>query len=159
MVFTGWFDGTGILSSGVADIVIQPDGKIVAVGDRWDTQNGFLLVRYNPDGSLDTSFDGDGIVTTPLGPNAGARSVVLQPDGKIVASGVSSNGFTVIRYNGNGSLDSSFGTGGTVATLAAQAVKVNSSALQPDGKIIVAGSRYNVSNEYYPEEFALLRFN
>jgi len=158
------FDGDGRVfvwgaTSGAFDIVIQPDGKIVAVGDRWDSQAGFLIIRFNPNGSLDTSFDGDGMVTTPLGPNAGAASVVIQPDGKIVASGFSSNGFTVVRYNPNGSLDSSFGTGGIVTTLTSPQDQVFSSVLQPDGKIVVAGSRLIISNDYDPTGFALVRYN
>lgn len=161
------FDNDGYVStvvgdpSAVSSLAIQADGKIVAAGS---AAGSFAMVRYNPDGSLDTSFNGDGIVTTPISTgDAQASSVVVQPDRKIVVAGTSVNGssrsFTVVRYDQNGSLDSSFGTGGIVTTLGAQGAKVYSSVLQPDGKIIVAGSRLNTSNEYYPEEFALVRLN
>jgi uncharacterized delta-60 repeat protein len=164
-VVTGFYDGTGVSGDGAFDVVIQPDGKIVAAGNRWGNQSGFLVIRYNADGSLDTSFDGDGIVTTPLGPNAGAASVIIQPDGKLVATGSSSNGFTVVRYNPNGSLDSTFDGDGIATTFTSQYDAADSSVLQPDGKIIVAGSRGVLTSYDDPpgvfvlRYYALIRYN
>ena len=157
VVFTYAFYGSG----GSYDVVIQPDGKIVAAGYDAGNDGGFAVYRYNTDGSLDTSFGGDGTVITPIGSCcAYARSVVLQPDGKIVAAGYSTGyapyGFIVVRYNGDGSLDPTFDGDGIVTTVTSQGDQVYSSMIQPDGKIIVAGSRSINSNE---TGFALIRYN
>ena len=68
-------------------MAIQGDGKIVAVGQRGTRRHDFALARYNPDGSLDTSFSGDGKQTTDFGADDGATGVAIQGDGKIVAVG------------------------------------------------------------------------
>ena len=115
------FDGDGVVLTPIGSlgdignsVALQSDGRIVvagylAVGPDQD----FALARYNPDGSLDTSFGGDGTVTTAVGPGFEfGHSVVVQPDGRIVVAGNSSNGtnddLTVLRYNADGSLDPSF---------------------------------------------------
>src|SRR5207247_429997 len=123
------FNGTGKVTTAigtsndsVADLAIQPDGKIVAVGkSRNGSQILFTLARYNPNGSLDTSFNGTGKVTTAIGTdNDDANALAQQPDGKIVAAGYSYNGsnndFALVRYNPNGSLDTSFNGSGKVTT-------------------------------------------
>ena len=101
----------------------QPDGKIVAVGGVLRSTSGdssfsdFALARYNPNGSLDTSFSGDGKQTTDFaGSDDEATGVALQSDGKVVVVGRTGFGspfgnsfdFAVARYNPNGSLDTSF---------------------------------------------------
>jgi uncharacterized delta-60 repeat protein len=116
--------------NGAAAMAIQPDGKIVVVGEgssgsfaSWD----FAVVRYNPDGSLDSSFGGTGIVITQLGSDAdSASSVAIQADGKIVVAGIHQNcfcneySFALVRYNPNGTLDTSFnGTGIVITSVAA----------------------------------------
>jgi uncharacterized delta-60 repeat protein len=127
-------------------VALQNDGKIVAVGyisiaDSFD----FVVVRYNTDGSLDTTFDNDGIVTTSIGVgNDLAVSMIIQDDGKIVSAGESSNGdnddIALIRYNTDGSLDTSFGDDGIVTTDIDNTDNVGVSiALQSEGKIVVAG--------------------
>jgi uncharacterized delta-60 repeat protein len=112
-------------------LAVQRDGKIVAAGDA----GGLLaLVRYDPNGALDSTFGEMGIAS-PSGSSAwttGATAVALQPDGKIVVAGGS-----LARYNPDGSLDSSFGTNGVVTTGASGLAL----ALQPDGKIVVGGFR------------------
>ncbi|MFN6475925.1 DUF4347 domain-containing protein, partial [Nostoc sp. DedQUE07] len=90
-------------------IVIQDDGKILVAGV---SNNNFAVVRYNSNGSLDTNFDSDGKVTTDFGNTDIAYSIALQDDGKILVAGASSSNFAVVRYNSNGSLDTSFGTAG-----------------------------------------------
>lgn len=132
-------------------ICIQPDGKIVAAGffAGGNPEPDFLhfaLVRYNPDGSLDPAFGSGGqVVTDFFGAADAATAVVLQPDGKIVASGIASGsnkvfGFGMARYNSSGNLDASFGNGGKVLTfLGGDIIGSVASALQPDGKIILAG--------------------
>src|SRR5207237_10122455 len=85
--------------------------------------NNFALVRYNLDGTLDTSFNGTGIVTNAVGP-AASRGFALLVQGsgtqprKITVAGYSQSGadhyFAVARYNGSGSFDTTFGTNGTL---------------------------------------------
>jgi uncharacterized delta-60 repeat protein len=149
-------------SDGVGGLAIQPgDGRIVAAGSAQDssTGNDFALARYNLDGSLDTSFDGDGRVTTDFSGNSeSANGVALQPDGRIVAAGTTASGITAVgvaRYNINGSLDTSFGTGGKVIT--GSHYFGNAIAVQPDGKVVVVGSALNLT--FFSFEFLLVRYN
>ena len=74
-------------SSEASAVAIQGDGKIVAVGATESSPYDFALARYNANGSLDTSFSGDGKQTTAFGSSSGATGVALQADGKIVAVG------------------------------------------------------------------------
>jgi uncharacterized delta-60 repeat protein len=132
---------------GASGLAIQSDGKIVAAGSS-GTGTGyvFALVRYNIDGSLDTGFGIGGKATTDFGTGLGfLRAVAIQSDGKIVAAGSSYDGtpfaFTLVRYNSDGSLDTHFGTGGTVTTAVGTRVdEIYAVAIQPDGKIVAAGS-------------------
>ena len=79
--------------------------------------SGFALARYNPNGSLDPSFSGDGKQTTDFGSAGGANGVALQADGGIVVVGNGGNGdFALARYNPNGSLDPSFSGDGKQTT-------------------------------------------
>src|SRR5439155_23771538 len=98
-------------------IAIQPDGKLVVSGfDGKDTVTDFGIVRYNTDGSLDTTFgpDGTGIVITDFGGQDYARAVILQPDGKILAGGSGANGVARARYTSDGDVDATFGVVGQV---------------------------------------------
>lgn len=139
-------------------IGLQPDGKIVAAGNRvvLPDQIGnydFALARYNTDGSLDTNFGISGFVITDLGGQGDTiRTLALQPDGKIVAGGFTYIYAALVRYNPDGSLDNGFGTGG-VATADFGGVNsvITAVLLQPDGKIVVAGN-----NDF--SEFVLARF-
>jgi uncharacterized delta-60 repeat protein len=126
-------------------VAIQADGKIIVVG-AGPNNNAVAAVRYNADGSLDNSFDSDGIVTTPCGGNfCNALSVAIQNDGKILVTGVGSapninHFFSTIRYNSDGSLDSSFDFDGiaeqTFGTISSNGRKI---AVHPNGKIYVGG--------------------
>jgi uncharacterized delta-60 repeat protein len=144
-------------------VAIQTDGKIVAAGfsRSGGSNDDFALVRYNTNGTLDTTFDSDGKVTTAIGSGADiAQSVAIQTDGKIVAAGYSNNGsnvdFALVRYNTDGTLDTSFDSDGKVTTdIASDNDFAYSVALQSDGKIVVAGHSDNGSNE----DFALVRYN
>ena len=97
-------------------VALQASGKIVVVGYDGGTGGDFALARYNPNGTLDAKFSGDGRQTTEFGSGDYALEVVLQGDGKIIAVGVGGAGdgdFALARYNPNGSLDTSFsGTAG-----------------------------------------------
>jgi uncharacterized delta-60 repeat protein len=153
------FAGSG---DGAGAIAVQPEGKLVAAGGA--TINGeadFALARYDSNGALDTSFGTDGRVTTDFGGRyEGASSIALQGDGKIVVAGGSVIGlfdnFALARYNTDGTLDTTFGSGGKVITdfgeVSSQAYSV---AVQPDGKIVAAGYA-NIDGE---EDFALARYN
>ena len=99
--------------AGASGVAIQADGKIVAVGAGG---GGFALARYNADGSLDTSFSGDGKQTTDFGNFDGASAVAIQANGKIVAVGEVSGNFALARYNPNGTLDPSFSADGKQTT-------------------------------------------
>lgn len=125
---TGGRVSTAFNNGGASDeaqaVAVQPDGKIVVAGtsDQGATGFDFALARYNPDGSLDTTFGNAGRVTTAFGNSADrAYAVLIQPDGKIVVGGTSTQGangndFALARYNADGSLDASFGNGGKVLT-------------------------------------------
>lgn len=103
-------------------VVIQTDGKLVVAGYATSSITGkdFICVRYNTNGSLDNTFGTGGIVTTDLqlGSDDIAYGLALQSDGKIVAAGYSDNGSNkdaaLVRYNTDGTLDSTFGTNGKV---------------------------------------------
>ncbi len=103
---------TGVgLRAATGDVAIQPDGKLVAVGATLvsQTDENFALVRYNSDGSLDESFDGDGKLTTDFGSIDAAVTLAIQSDGAILAAGASyNNGAAFARYRADGSLDQSF---------------------------------------------------
>jgi uncharacterized delta-60 repeat protein len=127
-------------------------GKVVAVGTATATKgthtyNEFAVVRYNLDGTLDTSFGGTGEVTTILTSvqqGGWARDVAIQPDGKVVVAGEAFPGFALVRYNADGSLDTSFGSKGTGIVVTSIGKNTSDAAyrlgLQTDGKIVVAGT-------------------
>jgi uncharacterized delta-60 repeat protein len=140
-------------------IVIQTDGKIVIGGDSSVTVNtDFVLVRYNPDGSIDNSFGAGGRVITSFGQNRRnilARILLLE-NGKIIAVGGADRipdtntgpaAWTLARYNTDGSLDSTFGSGGKVETVTGSFGSIaKDAALQQDGKIIAVGQFPNGGN-------------
>jgi uncharacterized delta-60 repeat protein/uncharacterized repeat protein (TIGR02543 family) len=153
------YPGALVTAIGTSDdeaksVAIQSDGKVVAAGFSFNgTHNVFALARYNTNGSLDTTFNPNsangpfpGVVTTTIGSvDDEIRSVAIQPDGKIVAAGISNNGsqkvFALVRYNIDGSRDTGFGSSGIVTTAIGQLDdEINSVAIQPDGKIVAAGS-------------------
>jgi len=122
---------------------IQKDGKIIAAGGgSYKNKTGILLVRYNTDGTLDNSFGDEGIVVSNLnGSIDEAYSVIVQEDDKILVAGVIGRGLDAgaVRYLPDGTPDSSFGENGSTFTDLGGEEYVSSMALQPDGKIIVAG--------------------
>jgi uncharacterized delta-60 repeat protein len=129
------------------DVALQPDGKIVAVGHKFEAHAEMLAVRYLPDGSLDPSFGSSGIVRLTPATESFANNVAIQPDGAILVGGPTGpTGTTVARLQPNGSLDGTFGTGG-FATLAAGSgvLSMLDLALQADGRIVVTGSAQDVS--------------
>ena len=155
------FDGDGIVttqflsvSSKAYDSILQPDGKIIAVGSA-DASLTFpgsyqlVVFRYNPDGSLDTTFDGDGKFT--FTPNttkpSEALAAALQTDGKIVVvgnTGTAQNAnqdAIVLRINSDGSMDTTFdGDGIKIINFDVQNANDTATdvAIQSDGKIVIA---------------------
>jgi uncharacterized delta-60 repeat protein len=128
------------------------------------SNGGFGILRYNSDGSLDASFDSDGKVTTELRifiSGAVATAIKIQTDGKIVAAGYAVQSFggsqtnviVIVRYNSDGSLDTSFDDDGIVMTFFD--VMVTGMAIQPDGKIVVVYSGNSATNS----DFAVARYN
>lgn len=135
-------------------MIVLADGKIVTV-----ESGGFGLARYNPDGSPDVSFGGDGKVITQIAAYDVSFGLAPYPDGKIVVVGrsyIESNDFALVRYNSDGSVDESFGSGGIVTTDFNNGYdEAFSVAVQPDEKIIVAGN----GEPLFGGTFALVRYN
>jgi uncharacterized delta-60 repeat protein len=165
------FNGTGKVITAVGDgdckaegLALQSDGKIVVAGYSFKPSGKdraeFTVLRYNPDGTLDSGFGESGKVTSEIGDSSdSAKSVALQDDGKIVVAGDTlapgNNDFAVARYNANGSLDTSFnGTGKATADFS-QIDYGRSVAVQGDGKIVVAGDAERGDHR----TFAVARFN
>ena len=152
-------------------VAIQSDGKIIVASNSqvYDTPhpNAFAIARLNPDGTLDTSFDGDGKRLDEIRQSHDViTDLAIQNDGKIIAGGYSYYNygmgqradFAMVRYNQDGSLDTTFGTEGIVITSRGADYDGSfSTLLQPDGKIILSGfSRYSCSVTDCP---ALIRYN
>ncbi|AFZ04090.1 hypothetical protein [Calothrix sp. PCC 6303] len=140
-------------------IAIQVDGKIIVSGMASDSQgSNFASVRYNSDGSLDTTFGNQGKVRTLINSSSYAYATAIQDDGKIVVAGNSSSQFALARYNSDGSLDTAFGNQGKVSTFIADSTATaRKIEIQTDGKILVVGDAYNSSSSSY--EFAIARYN
>jgi uncharacterized delta-60 repeat protein len=152
-------------------MALQPDGKIVVVGST-DSGGGtnFALARYNPDGTLDTTFSFDGKVATDFaGGTDEAFGVAIQADGKIVVAGIAGSpttvntDFALARYNPDGTLDQTFGTDGKVTTdFAGEPDEAFGVAIQADGKIVVAGQALFLDPSgtgAVDGDFGLVRYN
>ena len=141
-------------------MALQNDGKILVAGCSLGSNQDFAVVRYNPDGTLDTGFGNGGNVITPVGSsNDRGYALALQNDGKILVAGYSYNGsnpdFAVVRYNPDGTLDTGFGSGGKVITPVGSSDDFGyAMALQNDGKILVAG---HIIKSHW--DFAVVRYN
>ena len=160
------------LSTDIANAVaLQADGKLVVVGTTYTNNDysdeDFAIARYNPDGSIDTSFGTNGRVTTDFpGLAAVASSVLVQPDGKILVAGgayplfVFLGNFELARYNPDGSLDTSFGDNGIVTTVFPHGSYASALALQADGRILAAGTDYVdfTSEASSDTDFAIARY-
>jgi uncharacterized delta-60 repeat protein len=137
------------------DAALQPDGRVVLFGACPIPPTftiGFVVARLTLNGSLDPSFGSGGRAITQFpGTNAWAEAGVLQPDGRIVAVGnADSSVIAAARYNADGSLDATFGTAGLLVLPLAQSFTVRDVALQPDGKLVIAG-------RYGGADFGLVR--
>jgi len=152
-----------------SSVLLQPDAKILVVGGAYPLftfLGNIEMVRYNSNGNLDRSFGDNGIVTTVLDAGSYANAVVQQSDGKIIVAGTlfvdvvigdqSDTDFVLVRYNRNGSLDTTFGNGGVVSTdFFGREDDAFSVLLQPDGKIVAVGSANDPASYY---DFAAVRY-
>ncbi len=174
--FDNSFDGDGVLEvnipSGINEarsVAVQTDGKIIIGGGAILTsERDPLLIRYNSDGTLDTSFDGDGIKIIELTGDSSAtyfNEIVIQPDGKIVGisdtTGVFSffadSDFFLVRFNANGSIDNSFDANGVVKSQWCE--QGTDFFLQPDGKIVAVGSQDRSDISAFVHGVCVQRFN
>jgi len=152
--------GFGGASQNVYAEAVQSDGKLVLAG-RGVTAGGlseFQIMRFGTNNALDPTFGAGGVVITGFSPpsfnttdgdfGSAATAVAIQSDGKIVAAGwadtAAAEVFALARYNTNGTLDTSFGTGGQVAVpFGFNQAAATAIALPGDGTIVVAGSINN----------------
>ena len=142
----------------LSSVALQTDGKIVAGGYTFGTDlSDFALLRLNTNGTFDTTFDTDGKLTTSIRQQDILNKVLIQPDGKLIATGNTRNqgqnlDAAVVRYNPTGALDTTFDVDGIATTDDGAFEETSAAALQHDGKIIVSERRdFNIS--------ALIRFN
>jgi uncharacterized delta-60 repeat protein len=142
-------------------VAFGPGGKIVAAGTgRPDDSGGpgvIDVARYEANGNLDSSFDGDGILISrpSAGDNGAPGGVVVQPDGKVIVAGFVDFGMALVRYTVRGALDDTFGLArGGVATAHGYA---NDLLRQPDGKLVAVGPR-GVSETDLNLNFSVARF-
>lgn len=140
----------GSTSTGANAMALQADGKIVIVGFAFDgVDDGFAVLRYLTDGTLDGSFGDGGSVRGPSGSiTAVARAVAVQADQKIVVVGYTANlnaDAIVVRYLADGTPDGSFGDGGkVVVAVGNEANFLEAVVVQSDGNIVVGGSARDV---------------
>jgi uncharacterized delta-60 repeat protein len=148
---------TGVVGRGFAlAITTSPDLKILVAGDDPAAED-FVLARYDANGALDPTFGSNGRVQTDIGAGDIAANLAILPDGRILASGgssLSANSSKIARYLPNGTLDASFGNGGTL-TLPGRVGE--GLALQRDGKIVLAGNADGASAA--ATVFALMRLD
>lgn len=144
------------------DMAIQADGKILMGGT---CSSRMCLVRYNADGSLDLSFQGTGkvIASIDLPLEGSGHGIALQPDGKIILGGRCFAGglnlFCAARFNTDGSLDTSFnGTGSVVTVTESSSAETYRTALQADGKILLAGT-CTLDGDFFSYRFCVIRYN
>ena len=137
--------GDGMTANYAHALLLQPDGRLIAIGD--SSFDGFRALRYTSDGVLDPSFGTSGIATADIriGGTEFADAAVLQPDGKVVAAGYTyfpgPAAFALVRFDSDGTLDASFGIAGVVTTaFGGDGGLIHALALQSDGKLVAAGS-------------------
>ncbi len=143
-------------------IAPTPDGKIIAAGSATIPGQGtdFALARYNGNGILDSTFGTNGKVTTDFfGANDGARGLVVQPDGKIVLAGFTTNGserqFALAGYLANGNLNPAFGQGGKLTFDLGSTSDAYKMVAQEDGKLLIVGE----SRPQNSLDFTVVRLN
>src|SRR5437667_2120863 len=150
-------EGIVVGPSGQAySMALQADGKILLAGWGANGNFGFFVVRFLPDGGLDTTFGNNG---TASGPSGYALGIALQPDGYIVLAGSDGRDTSVLaRFDPAGVLDPVFGTNGVVRTRIGGSSEARSVVVQPDGKIVAAGTTWTGMPEPPHSAMALARY-
>ena len=147
------------------DVAVQADGKILIVGSSryyngTNLNDRLSLVRLNSDGSLDTTFDGDGITEINSEGSGGGNSVTVQANGRIVVAGSFRNFFSVMRFLPNGTLDRSFSGDGIAYIPSTNSYsEAFDVAVLPDGKLLATGNFYPVSSARFASTLMMARFN
>lgn len=152
------FGTAGVVSGGalptyIQSVIQQMDGKLVVTGRL------LVVARLNSNGTFDTGFDGDGVVAQPFASAGAAFSLIQQTDGRLVVAGyVSDSSFystALVRYNTNGTLDTSFGSGGTLKYdfYAGYYDNAFSMIQQPDGKLVIAGYGFTTASQIFLARF------
>lgn len=148
--------------------LVHRDGRIVIPGSVLNGTTRHLAVsQFNPDGTPDSSFGGDGVATADFGRNSeGYAAIAVQPDGKVIAGGItwtlspSNQMFGLARFNADGSIDTTFGTNGTVTTDVAVGThdRPMDIAVQPDGKFAVGGEVVVPGSTYSDVKTVVVRY-
>ncbi|MFN8642904.1 MAG: delta-60 repeat domain-containing protein [Candidatus Binatia bacterium] len=148
--------------SRINDVVLLPDGRFIAAGFRRRGRNNDpALIRYQSNGTVDTSFGNGGVASVGFGNGSDyAEAVTRQSDGKLVVAGwsasLSPNRWALARFTADGIIDPTFGNGGTVMTLLQSGgCEAYAVVQQADGKLVAAGRASN-GGSYY---LALVRYN
>ena len=140
-------------NSTLTSIKVLPDGKILATGTQTSPTSDFALVKYNADGSLDTTFGTGGIVISDIGGTDSSTDSAVLPDGKIILVGTFRDTLTgenkapIVRYNADGSRDTSFGAGGVVFK---NGTGFKNIFIRSDGKLIIIDFS-TAMNRYSPD--------
>jgi uncharacterized delta-60 repeat protein len=155
-------DATGDEGFGIAvqeDSEVPANRKIVVVG-KSEVGTGtydILTLRLNDSGVLDTSFSTDGVALADIGSDDRGNAVAIQSDGKIVVTGMADDSDFVLRYDGDGTLDTTFGSSGIVTSDLGDGLDVGKAiSVASDGKIVVSGS---TMNDLHDGDFAVWRYN
>ncbi len=153
----------------VSSLAIQPDGKIVLTGESQGATNDMAIARLNTDGSVDTTFGGTGLVITDIAGFADwGRTVSLLPNGKIVVTGetmdiMAATSYALVRYNYDGSLDTSFGVNGfsigKFGLPSDEEFYVKQVSVQSNGQIVMSGAVYNSTSSFQDYYLARLSSN
>lgn len=160
------FNGTGqrvwnqTNYDGLSDIQVQRDGRIVLAGRTGPSSSAGdgALIRLNADGSLDSSFGSGGWASFNLGTDDRFTTLDILGNGQILAAGHSGDEALVVRFQGNGSLDSSFGTGGVLtAEFGESWSAIHDSAMTPEGRWLGVGSSYNFDTSPKGYDFGLVQ--
>ncbi|MEO8409824.1 MAG: Ig-like domain-containing protein, partial [Propionivibrio sp.] len=162
---TSFGGGTGKITTVIGanselaqSVLLFADGKILVAGSTYaGASSDIVLVCYNADGSLDTTFGGGtGIASSGLAGSDEGLAVSVQSDGKILVAGKDNNNFLLVRFLANGTLDAAFGSGGKVSTDFAGGTDIAySMTLQSDGKIVLGGLAFNGTSF----DFGVARYN
>jgi uncharacterized delta-60 repeat protein len=151
------FGNNGVVNStvgyhtGALALALQADGKILVTGFSIIDTRQIIVLRFNADGSIDSSYGDNGLSTAVVGQSSQAEAIALDGDGKAVISGISDNQFVVARFNTNGAIDQTFGIQGVVVSNIGTRSSALAVAIQSDQKIVTCG--------FADEMFALARYN